>query len=402
MVAAITWLDASSEDQRRMRDIIRLFEDHESRDELGLSQFRDAISDGLFPGTSTLLTRARYLLFVPWAYSLPPGRISESEVKRRELRTIEALKGTEDLSGLLGRRAGKTLKTLPSAIYWSALRQYGILGDSSVSRQQAATGRGSVSSVFAGPASAEVPIWHPGLPPVPQGFPHTISDGFALSRLEAEWLRERMAKGASGSLLTHLLYDPPEPEGDVLWLDPAVRRAAGPAADLVDHAQVFAEIIYGAQLLYNLMLAEEYEAAGYTAILERVTHYSGLLEEWAGSSALNHAMHHWDFGDLRRTVETIRGSQVHPRTASFVEKWYATIADYGPHEIGSNAHARSIIARREKQMKPTLMRLGRPERLRHWTGGSGAGKLGFRWFQARRILSDIHDGLARTLEAANA
>ena len=35
-------------------------------DELGLGQIRDALSDTLFPGTSVLLTRARYLLFVSW------------------------------------------------------------------------------------------------------------------------------------------------------------------------------------------------------------------------------------------------------------------------------------------------------------------------------------------------
>ena len=74
MPSQIAWLDASREEQRRMRDIIRLFADRDSRDELGLGQIRDAIADSLFPGTSTLLTRARYLLFVPWAYRKAAGR----------------------------------------------------------------------------------------------------------------------------------------------------------------------------------------------------------------------------------------------------------------------------------------------------------------------------------------
>lgn len=62
----IAWLDADTDDQARMREIVKLFTDRDSRDELGLGQVRDAISDGLFPGTSVLLTRARYLLLVPW------------------------------------------------------------------------------------------------------------------------------------------------------------------------------------------------------------------------------------------------------------------------------------------------------------------------------------------------
>jgi len=67
----IAWLDADTDDQARMRDIVKLFTDRDSRDELGLGQVRDAISDGLFPGTSVLLTRARYLLLVPWCYGRP-------------------------------------------------------------------------------------------------------------------------------------------------------------------------------------------------------------------------------------------------------------------------------------------------------------------------------------------
>ena len=66
--AVLAWLDYSEADQRRARDIVAMFSQAESRDELGLGQIRDALSDALFPGTSVLLTRARYLLFVPWLY----------------------------------------------------------------------------------------------------------------------------------------------------------------------------------------------------------------------------------------------------------------------------------------------------------------------------------------------
>lgn len=41
MPSLIAWLDASSEEQWRMRDIIRLFADRERRDGLGLGHLRD-------------------------------------------------------------------------------------------------------------------------------------------------------------------------------------------------------------------------------------------------------------------------------------------------------------------------------------------------------------------------
>ena len=61
--AVLAWLDYSEADQRRAREIVAMFSQRESRDELGLGRIRDALSDTLFPGTSVLLTRARYLLF---------------------------------------------------------------------------------------------------------------------------------------------------------------------------------------------------------------------------------------------------------------------------------------------------------------------------------------------------
>jgi hypothetical protein len=66
MASALSWLDFSAEEQRRIREMLRLFEEKESRDGLGIGQVRDAFSDLLFPGTSVLLTRARYFLVVPW------------------------------------------------------------------------------------------------------------------------------------------------------------------------------------------------------------------------------------------------------------------------------------------------------------------------------------------------
>jgi hypothetical protein len=71
-----------------MREIIKLFTDRDSRDELGLGQVRDAISDGLFPGTSVLLTRARYLLFVPWCFQLAEGKPDPVALAEKHERTL--------------------------------------------------------------------------------------------------------------------------------------------------------------------------------------------------------------------------------------------------------------------------------------------------------------------------
>lgn len=68
MASVITWLDVSADEQQRIRVLAAMFTQRGSRNELGIGQLRDGISDALFPGTSTLHTRARYLLFVPWSF----------------------------------------------------------------------------------------------------------------------------------------------------------------------------------------------------------------------------------------------------------------------------------------------------------------------------------------------
>ena len=61
-----------------------LFQERESRDELGLGAIRDSIADHLFPGTSTIQTRLRYMLFIPWLFRAGrPGVPEASYAPRR-------------------------------------------------------------------------------------------------------------------------------------------------------------------------------------------------------------------------------------------------------------------------------------------------------------------------------
>jgi len=68
MSSSSTWVDFTEEDRRKIAEVIDLFREQDTRDELGLVAIRDAFADLLFPGTSTIRTRAKYFLFVPWSY----------------------------------------------------------------------------------------------------------------------------------------------------------------------------------------------------------------------------------------------------------------------------------------------------------------------------------------------
>src|SRR5690349_10844007 len=66
--SSLSWLSQSDEERRKVLDVIGMFRDRDTRDELGLGVIRDGLADHFFPGTSTIQTRARYFLIVPWVY----------------------------------------------------------------------------------------------------------------------------------------------------------------------------------------------------------------------------------------------------------------------------------------------------------------------------------------------
>lgn len=398
MPSLITWLDASSEDQRRMREIVNLFSERDSRDELGLGQIRDALSDTLFPGTSTLLTRARYMLLIPWAFAAAtkPG-LNADEIARRveknERNLIASLKRESDEVGLLGKNAGPAaLQRLPSSIYWVALRQYGILSDASLSQADAIEVALSHTSGDDDLPQAIGP-WSSTLPPLPDGFPENTNGGFDLSKPEAGWLHDRILRGAGGTLLAHLVDHRPQPESAAPWFDPATIDAPSNAAEALHHARMFSLAIHGASLLYNLLLAEAYEAAGYDRISGTPDTYRELLDEWQiNRDVLATELASWRRTDFWTLVYS-KNPRINNSSRAFVDAWLDAATTSTP--ISENGDLRAFIDRRERRHKGPQARLQNPRLLQSWQGASGAGALTYRWRQVRDILIDLHDGLER-------
>ncbi|MES2092494.1 MAG: DUF6361 family protein [Actinomycetota bacterium] len=399
MPSLVAWLDASSEDQRRMREIVSLFTERESRDELGIGQVRDALSDTLFPGTSTLLTRARYLVLIPWCFVAADRGGGEAaaiagRVDEYERLLIPALKADGDSEGLLGRVAGRSLKNLPSALYWVALRQFGILSSPGLGAQDAIElGRPIIGRDDEGDGVA-LGAWSATLPPVPEGFPANTDGGFSLSSAEAGWVRDRISEGAQGSLLAYLVDNSPDADSAAPWFDSTARSAGGEPRVALDHAELFSFGMHGAALLYNLLLAEKYEAAGFDTMSAPVDRYRTRLSDWQfDRSRLSERLRGWDRGDFWRLVLT-RNPRVAGASRRFVDDWLDLVI--GPtNDLSDGVASRDFIARREASHKRSQARLTNQKLLASWQGASGAGALAFRWPQVKRIMLDIHEGLER-------
>jgi Family of unknown function (DUF6361) len=118
VASRVAWLDASADEQRRVREVVQLFSQRETLDEMGGRRIVIALSDELFPGTSQLHSRARYVLFVPWLCQVaatkkdPPGWLDWLE--RELISSFLDARPELDVNGLVGLDAGPMVKQLPS------------------------------------------------------------------------------------------------------------------------------------------------------------------------------------------------------------------------------------------------------------------------------------------------
>ena len=127
------WVDFSKSDRDIALSVLRLLAEPGAVDELGIGTIRDAFSDILFPGTSTIQTRAKYLFLLPYIcielernHKLTPRRFLEM-LYAEEIKLIQPLiENSGKGVGVVGEDAGERLQRKPSSIYWNALRTYGI------------------------------------------------------------------------------------------------------------------------------------------------------------------------------------------------------------------------------------------------------------------------------------
>lgn len=406
--SALSWLDSSSASRRQAMEVIKLFEEKGTVDEIGIGSVRDALSDSLFPGTSVLQTRARYLFFIPWIYHYLEGRKTESsavtkEARRLEIGLIETLLAAEDHAGTIGRIARHRLKLLPSTMYWSGLHAWGLKPTEQSQDQyhrsldrfyrlSESSHRDDDDQALDGPRRRN---WHAGLPTVPTGFPKCALS-FQLTRAEAEYLRERILTRCRGTLLAHLVDACRPAEVPFVWEHPESAKFPPTVKAVLEHARNFSETIHGAALLYNLMLAERAEQAGRIGADEWVQGYREEVGQWASMmTERSGVLSRWNRDEFWKLVTGINPRVPLP-TRAFVDAWFDLALAGDPAALRDSPRARRLISDRERAIKGRLARLQNKEALSRWGGASGAAQLSYRWNpQVQRIVTDIQRGLGR-------
>lgn len=409
-MSRIGWVDFSSDDRMRVQEVLALLKEPGTLDELGIGQVRDAYSDLLFPGFSTIQTRARYFLAIPkifrdWAELQPAKRrrqplaayLQEMENNLARVLKINHEEAGLPLDGIIGHTVVENggVERRPSSTYWNGLRVFNIVVSPkslaefcrewrqenndfvSVDGDEGSddTNHRFEAEVRRPPASKGA--WREGL---------TLK----LTKPEADFLFERFctAKGLEHSVTAQLLSSGKTDEAIAneyvrfaqfsIWatrqdspLSPTCRRH-------IANAQRFSDAIEGAHIIYNRLLAKKLEddelrakcEVEYYHWTERVKH-SGVFHNKAPQVWLE--------------APCIMGMSVRQRTNSFLHDWNDAICrDASERELDTLVQTQAM---NNKPGRSLLIQL--PKIKSNWYGMKA---LDYRWSIARSMLRDVIEG----------
>ena len=139
--SVLGWIDFSSEHREKVKTVIDLLHVSEVVDELGIGTIRDCFSDTLFPGISTIQTRAKYFLTLPRLLreyqALPPHFRRKhaladwlNDQENQCMKFLHKNHRSDRQTGIIGvefaEKPGEVQRK-PSSVYWNGLRLFGLV-----------------------------------------------------------------------------------------------------------------------------------------------------------------------------------------------------------------------------------------------------------------------------------
>lgn len=405
------WVDFSSEDRHRVSQILAMMREPGTLDELGIGQIRDTFANSLFPGFSTIQTKAKYFVIVPRIFR-DYRQLSKAEQKKRQLvnylqeienKVAEQLvaahsEDEEQRVGIIGSTrvglGGVTRR--PSSIYWNGLRIFGICNtvlslnefcrSYGQQEQESYTGASGDDGFDDSDAMELVEKVH-----IPAGGEQWLEELLIdLTRREAEFLRDKIRnrKSVHHSITAQLLS-----EG---ILDEALNEKLQSFSALSDWLNTRKEV--SDQCRHNARLAEKFsrimEGAHirYKCLLAGRLHQDERLEEledkflkWrnrvTGARVFSNET-------TEEVLGTVLSSNVRlkARTELFFRNWCSAVLAQAEGEALDEIVQKQAVGNKGQR---SLLKRTLPEN----THLEGAETLDYRWSQARVILGDISKGL---------
>jgi hypothetical protein len=396
------WLDFDATASERTATLLKAFEEPGTLDPLGLGSIRDCFSELLAPGTSTIQTRLRYFLFVPWiCQGIERDRVAPAEFASRlrddEAKLIECLRHLGPDQGVLGYVAGRELKRMPSVVYWGGLGSWGLRRlDLSITEYGRRIGQLSRRRIEVdddrNPVTRPPALWA-ALPGPPRSLLHTDVD-FDLTVEEATLLIDHIRRHHPRSLLAETCRFPAEAASIELPWDLPAERLRPELQGALHHARCVSELTLGPQHVYNLLVARR-----------------------AGTEL------QWDVGDITDAIErdladwvnlmTVRGNELNRWVDNLDEFWHFVArldtipvptrrfitdvvarAAKEPEQFIDDPQVHQVIRDREILLKSNRAKLGPLSAMEGWNRAPVGGQLVYRWPIARGYLDELGAALA--------
>lgn len=383
----IGFIDFSKEERNKILATLKLLGTQTALDELGIGVIRDAYADILFPGISTIQTRAKYFVLIPYLFQKAMKQNSQNGAQVHKWLTAAEDKLVQTLvdnseggeNGIIGKRAlgqKRPVKMRPSSIYWNGLRIFEILRGTGVSLSAACSLTAAASK-----RKAELTVKTDGetfddneavaydsvlFSPISPEYEFEKEASILLTRKEAEFLAYKISQAAltKNTLLNFLIKNKlrcnsfdeiPEDK-----LPVTLRRDYLLARD-------FSDFIIGAHIRYNIIFSEYKDME--------------MEDEW---NQWRNAFIIRDF-HLDDILSRISCNDL---TERFCRNFLKLVYQNNVNEIDT------LIVHREKQVKGERAKLRKPTEYRfNYDRPVHFYRLDFRFGTAKTIINDIITGL---------
>ncbi len=385
------WIDFSKTERDKVLSVIQLLQEPGAVDELGIGTIRDAFANYFFPGTSTVQTRAKYFLIVPYILQDAGSGKHGKEINKilswiddEEKECGENLmKGSKD--GVIGSTIlpDKWVVRAPSDIYWNGIKELGIFKDKTLSikeyliaslelKNTADNGRRSGNTDSEDDKDAGDygyrNFW--SLPDPPKGWKDNLT--IDLLPNEAAFLRQQIEVSLDGTLFAYLVKNNIDINKyeNFASLTAAIRYdVPEELGHMMDLANDFNNLVYLARIRYNIMLS--------------VGQNEKALEEWNIYKADLSQYAKVDLDSIYISLK-IRNEGL----MTFLRQLQKAFLE------NNIEAADELIKKQEKDIKgknrAKLYNTGKYDP-QNWVGGE---RLDYRFSSAKRIISDIYEGEA--------
>lgn len=425
MTTAIGWIDFSPVAKERVKAFLDMIGTGGVVDELGIGTTRDSLSDLLYPGLSTLYTRAKYLFITPYI-------LQDREIDRKNRKNLgrkyfnkkeeEANKAIIDFykenpslenESYFGKNAGAHLRRQPSVIYWSGIKHFKLISTNESLDQLLFDRRSTVSELLmsinedSNSVTTEDGEYNEkrkvNVQYDPKWMVRLHTNGAHLTRGEAETLYDRITTIDKNSLISALLTNdrlwktyrntnPPKSELTNNFTDFAYHAIKG---NMIDNSELktnltraydLAIFLYGQHAVYNLALRKIHGEK------EWEEYYRKLCKDWYNCYA-NLML---DFTGF--SIETyFLQSNVRQHTRNFLQEQQDLVFSKRSWEDIEDEYIRIVTAQEKwnKRKKSRFYKISREEDVKELNDGKWIGLqlIPYRFDSGKRIINDIRTAL---------